>query len=60
MRLRRMRHPIDVQLCGPRLRVDQDEKRSMEIRGSISIEIAGVVHSPGESWPDTPVVRSFN
>ncbi|MEV0089423.1 hypothetical protein, partial [Saccharopolyspora sp. NPDC050642] len=44
-RLRRIRHPIDVQLCGPRLRADQDEKRSMEIRGPISIEIAEVVHS---------------
>jgi hypothetical protein len=29
MRLRRMRHLIDVQLCDPRLRIDQDEKRSV-------------------------------
>ncbi|SDZ22860.1 hypothetical protein SAMN05216215_105317 [Saccharopolyspora shandongensis] len=32
MRLRRMRHPIDVQLCDLRLRADQDEKRSLKLR----------------------------
>ncbi|MGW5649399.1 hypothetical protein ACWEV3_19000 [Saccharopolyspora sp. NPDC003752] len=32
MRLRRMRHPIDVQLYDPQLRADQDERDSMELR----------------------------
>jgi hypothetical protein len=52
MRLRRMRQPIDVRLCDPRLRADQDEKRSLETR------------TTGVPGPDTPEpvdnFRNFN
>ncbi|SDX78608.1 hypothetical protein SAMN05216215_101533 [Saccharopolyspora shandongensis] len=52
MRLRRMRQPIDVQLCDPRLRADQDEKRSLKLRKLSTVF--------GVSWSDTPKESSFN
>jgi hypothetical protein len=60
MRLRRMRQPIDVQLCDPRLRADQDEKGSLKS----NLRFQWNLRSSGVSGHDMPEVvdnfRNFN